>query len=70
MMMASSHISFNKYYSKVDVTDEKNNKDVEIPIPGNVTPYLMPHAIQCIEFPEQGLLQIVPTISVSHKAGI
>ena len=32
---------FNKYYSKVDVTDEKN-KDVEIPIPGNVTPYLMP----------------------------
>jgi len=32
---------FNKYYSAVDVTDEKN-KDDEIPLPGNVTPYLMP----------------------------
>lgn len=32
---------FNRYYAAVDVTDEKN-KDVELPLPGNVTPYLMP----------------------------
>lgn len=32
---------FNKYYSKFDVLDE-NNQNVEVPLPGNVTPYLMP----------------------------
>ena len=32
---------FNKYYSKFDVFDEKN-KDVDLPLPGDVTPALMP----------------------------
>ena len=32
---------FNLYYSKFDVLDERN-RDVELPLPGNVTPYLMP----------------------------
>jgi len=32
---------FNKYYSKFDALDEKNH-DVEVPLPGPVTPYLMP----------------------------
>eukprot|EP00804_Cyclotella_cryptica_P014445 CCRYP_004788-RC/>CCRYP_004788-RC protein AED:0.15 eAED:0.15 QI:537/1/1/1/1/0.8/5/131/401 len=32
---------FNKYYSKFDVLDEKNT-EVELPLPGKVTPALMP----------------------------
>lgn len=32
---------FNKYYSKFDVLDEEN-RDVDVPLPGNVTPALMP----------------------------
>jgi len=32
---------FNKYYSKFEVTD-KTNDNVDLPLPGNVTPYLMP----------------------------
>lgn len=32
---------FNKYYSKFDVLNEKN-QNVELPLPGPVTPYLMP----------------------------
>ena len=32
---------FNKHYSKFDVLDEKN-KGVDLPLPGDVTPYLMP----------------------------
>jgi NADH:ubiquinone reductase (non-electrogenic) len=33
----------NKYYSTFDVLDEKN-KDLDVPLPGNVTPALMPFA--------------------------
>mmetsp|Transcript_4639 Transcript_4639/g.8245 ORF Transcript_4639/g.8245 Transcript_4639/m.8245 type:complete len:525 (+) Transcript_4639:82-1656(+) len=32
---------FNEFYSKFDVLDEKNHA-VEVPLPGNVTPHLMP----------------------------
>lgn len=32
---------FNEHYSKFDVLDEKN-RNVEVPLPGNVTPFLMP----------------------------
>jgi len=32
---------FNKYYSNFDVSDE-NNQNVDVPLPGDVTPYLMP----------------------------
>jgi NADH dehydrogenase FAD-containing subunit len=32
---------FNNYYSKFDVLDPKNT-NVDLPLPGNVTPYLMP----------------------------
>ncbi len=32
---------FNGYYSKFNALDKKND-DVELPLPGNVTPYLMP----------------------------
>ena len=32
---------FNKHYSKFDVLDAKND-NVDVPLPGNVTPYLMP----------------------------
>lgn len=58
---------FNKYYSNFDVLDEKN-QNVEVPLPGNVTPYLMPWNI--LSFVNKVLCKSSPTFQYKNRGAM
>ena len=58
---------FNKYYSTFDVLDEKN-KDVDVPMPGDVTPYLMPWNI--LSFANKLLCESSPKFQYKNRGAM